>query len=98
MVLWIFITRLVKCYGFYMDTMIDKNLKSASDFAVKIDNLPIGGYSEYELFEFFEQQYERRKNMNPKDIAQDIMEFSEGLVPEDKSKIIPANEGSNLSE
>lgn len=47
MILWIFITRLVKCYGFYMDTMIDKNLKSASDFAVKIDNLPIGGYSEY---------------------------------------------------
>lgn len=45
MLLWIFITRLVKCYGFYQNDLIDQNLKSASDYAIKIDNLPVGGYS-----------------------------------------------------
>ena len=60
MILWILITRLVKYYGFYQNEMIDRSLKSSSDFAVKIDNLPVGGYSEEELFEFFEQQYERK--------------------------------------
>lgn len=60
MILWILNTRLVKYYGFYQNKMIDKSMKSASDFAVKVDNLPVGSYSQYELFQFFEQQYESK--------------------------------------
>ena len=92
MLLWIFITRLVKYYGFYQNDLIDQNLKSASDYAIKIDNLPIGGYSEYELFEFFEQQYERKvKHMRPQDIVSDLYEYAnENLSkPKDNSQVFP---------
>jgi hypothetical protein len=45
MCLWILISRFLKYYCFYKDQLIDENLKSSSDYAVKIDNLPYGEYS-----------------------------------------------------
>lgn len=50
MILWIFISRLVKHYGFYENEIIDQNLKSSSDYAIKIDDLPQGEYNEEELY------------------------------------------------
>jgi len=52
MVVWILLARFLKYYCFYKDKLIDDNLKSSSDFAVKIDNLPMGEYNEEDLYEF----------------------------------------------
>ena len=53
MMIWIIISRFVKEYGFYQNQVIDADLESSSDYSVKIDNLPAGGYSEEELVDFF---------------------------------------------
>lgn len=50
MFIWILISRFVKYYCYYKDKLIDENLTSSSDYAVKIDNLPFGDYNEEDLF------------------------------------------------
>lgn len=42
MIVWIIIDRFVKKYGIKKNKIIDMNLLSASDYAIKIDNLPYG--------------------------------------------------------
>ena len=63
MMTWIIICRFVKEYGFYQNQVIDADLESSSDYAVKIDNLPAGGYSQEELVDFFQQQYARKVHL-----------------------------------
>ena len=36
-VIWIIVLRMVKYYGFYLNVVIDKSLKSSSDYAIKVD-------------------------------------------------------------
>ena len=45
MIFWILVGRFLKYYCFYKDELIDQNLKSSADYAVKIDNLPSGEYN-----------------------------------------------------
>ncbi len=42
MVVWVIWSRIIKYIGNLKNEEIDKNLKSASDYAIKISNLPYG--------------------------------------------------------
>lgn len=43
---WVFGIKIIKKLGELKDEHIDRMLESASDYAVKIDNLPYGDYNE----------------------------------------------------
>lgn len=43
--IWGIFVRFVKYYGRQKNKSIDRNLTSASDYAIKIDNLPYGEYN-----------------------------------------------------
>ena len=47
--IWIFTLRYIRHYGRKQDKLLDAHLTSASDFAVKVSNLPFGEYCEYDL-------------------------------------------------
>ena len=55
MAVWIIISRIVKYVGVIKNKEMDKNLTSASDFAIKIGNLPYGEFNEEELVEYFQK-------------------------------------------
>ena len=54
-VVWLTATRVIKIKGRNMNKEIDQKLKSASDQAVFIRNLPQGDFTENELIEYFER-------------------------------------------
>jgi hypothetical protein len=55
MIVWIAVSRTMRYFGELNNLDIDKNLKTASDYAIKIGNLPDGEYNEEELFEYFQK-------------------------------------------
>lgn len=57
---WILMLRAVKYLGMQKNRIIDDKLKSASDFAIKIENLPRGAYSESQLIGYVEQIWKRK--------------------------------------
>lgn len=46
---WVVTIRFIKFMGREKNQIVDRNLRSASDFTIKIENLPYGSYSEMEL-------------------------------------------------
>jgi hypothetical protein len=61
-VVWLMATRVIKIKGRNMNQTIDQKLKSASDRAVLIGNLPQGDFTEKELIEYFERLWIKMKN------------------------------------
>lgn len=74
MAIWIILSRIIKYVGAIKNKEMDKNLTSASDFAIKIANLPYGEYNEEELVEYFQKLAEiealEKKNEGTKQIQQ----------------------------
>jgi hypothetical protein len=60
MVLWAIASRVFRYMGNKKDHDIDKNLKSASDRAIKIANMPYGEYNEEELLEYYQRLREKK--------------------------------------
>ncbi len=60
-VVWLMATRVIKIKGRNMNQKIDQKLKSASDRAVFIGNLPQGDFTEKELIEYFERLWIKMK-------------------------------------
>ena len=44
---WIVAVRLITELGIKKDTEIDESLNSASDYTLRVENLPFGKYNEY---------------------------------------------------
>lgn len=60
MVIWVILSRIVKYVGREKNREMDRDLISASDFAIKIGNLPYGEYNEEELLEYFQKLSEKQ--------------------------------------
>ena len=45
-IIWVFMIRIVKYIGRWTNITLDSKWSSASDFAIKIENLPFGEYNE----------------------------------------------------
>lgn len=73
-IVWILLSRIMKYVGAIKNKEMDKNLTSASDFAIKIGNLPYGEYNEEEMVEYFQKLAEiealEKKNEGNKQIHQ----------------------------
>lgn len=81
MFVWIVLARFLKYYGGERSALIDRSLTSASDYAIKIDNLPAGEFNEEELMQYINRIYERElASLPPEHLAAILMK-----VPLDKS-------------
>lgn len=57
MIIWGIYIRYIKYYGTIKDKIMDMNLASSSDYAIKINNLPYGEFNEEELIEYLEKLF-----------------------------------------
>ena len=51
-VFWIFGVRLITKLGLIKENEIDMSLKSASDYTLKLENLPFGEYNELDILDY----------------------------------------------
>lgn len=56
-IVWAITLRFIKFVGREKNKNVDEKLRSASDYTIKIENLPYGSYSELELIEYFDGLY-----------------------------------------
>jgi hypothetical protein len=59
MVIWVISSRVVRYVSKIKNEEIDQHLTSASDYAIKIGELPYGEYNEEELLEYFQKLSEK---------------------------------------
>lgn len=58
-------------------------MKSASDYAIKIENLPTGNYSEKELIDFFDGLWLEVEKIEKKKITKSVIEVEPAKSPAD---------------
>lgn len=54
-ILWMVGLKFITTLGLKKDRDIDDSLDSASDYTIKIDNLPYGQYDEFDLIDYLNQ-------------------------------------------
>lgn len=59
-IVWIFTVKFIKYLGDHKNLEIDELLDSASDYTIRIDNLPSKKYHEAELIEYINELWETR--------------------------------------
>jgi len=59
-IIWIFSVKFIKHLGDSKNEEIDEMLDSASDYTVRVDNLPSRKYNEHDLIEYIKEMWNTR--------------------------------------